>query len=143
MQLGDFRRIVEQVAPYAHTMQLFWQGEPLLNERLPEMVQIARDAGLYTIVSTNAQRLDSPTAMALARAGLSRIIVSLDGWTQQTYEQYRRGGNVEKAKEAVHLLRKAKTQTGARMIIELQCLRLKTNEASTSLTKAARELLRF
>ena len=132
MQLGDFRRIVEQVAPYAHTMQLFWQGEPLLNERLPEMVQIARDAGLYTIVSTNAQRLDSPTAMALARAGLSRIIVSLDGWTQQTYEQYRRGGNVEKAKEAVRLLRQAKIQTGARVIIELQCLRLKTNEAEWS-----------
>lgn len=132
MQLGDFRRIVEQVAPYAHTMQLFWQGEPLLNERLPEMVQIARDAGLYAIVSTNAQRLNSPTAMALARAGLSRIIVSLDGWTQQTYEQYRRGGSVDKAKEAVRLLRKAKTQTGARMIIELQCLRLKTNEAEWS-----------
>ena len=132
MPLEDFRRIVEQVAPYVHTMQLFWQGEPLLNERLPEMVQIAREAGIYTIVSTNAQRLDQPTAEALVRAGLNRIIVSLDGWTQQTYEQYRRGGSVEKTKEAVRLLRQAKQATGARMIIELQCLRLKTNEAEWS-----------
>ena len=62
MPLEDFRRIVEQVAPYVHTMQLFWQGEPLLNERLTEMVQIAREAGIYTIVSTNAQRIDLSTA---------------------------------------------------------------------------------
>lgn len=132
MPLDDYRRIVEQVAPYVHTMQLFWQGEPLLNDRLTEMVQMAHEAGLYTIVSTNAQRLDQPVAEALSRAGLNRIIVSLDGWTQQTYEQYRRGGSVEKAKEAVRLLRQAKAQTGARMLIELQCLRLKTNEAEWS-----------
>ncbi|MBP5658494.1 MAG: radical SAM protein [Paludibacteraceae bacterium] len=132
MTLEHFQRIVEQVAPYVHTIQLFWQGEPLLNGNLPQMVQIARNAGLYTIISTNAQSLDRSTAVALARAGLNRIIVSLDGWTQTTYEKYRRGGNVDKAKDAVRLLRQAKTETGARMTIELQCLLLKTNEAEWS-----------
>ena len=128
MGLEDYRRIIREVAPYAHTLQLFWQGEPLLNDRLPEMVRIAREAGLYTIVSTNAQRLDEQMALALAQAGLNRIIVSMDGWTQQTYEQYRRGGSVEQVKQAVRRLRQAKTETHARMCIELQCLYLRTNE---------------
>lgn len=132
MKLEDFRQIAEQLAPYVHTIQLFWQGEPLLNDLLPEMVKIARAAGIYTIVSTNAQRLDQQSAMALAKAGLNRIIVSLDGWTQQTYEQYRRGGSVEQVKQAVGYLREAKQQTGAKMVIELQCLLLKTNEAEWS-----------
>lgn len=128
MSVEDFRCIVNKVAPFVHTMQLFWQGEPLLNDRLPEMVRIAREAGIYTIISTNAQRLNQSTALALAQAGLNRIIVSMDGWTQASYEQYRRGGSVEQAKQAVRLLRQAKMQTGAHMLIELQCLYLKTNE---------------
>lgn len=128
MKLEDYKRIIAEIAPYTHTVQLFWQGEPLLSDQLPEMVRIAREAGLYTIVSTNAQRLDEQMALALAEAGLSRIIVSMDGWTQQTYEQYRRGGSVEQVKQAARWLRQAKRQTGARMLIELQCLYLKTNE---------------
>ena len=96
------------------------------------MVKIAREAGLYTIVSTNAQRLNQPMAEALVQAGLNRIIVSMDGWTQQTYEQYRQGGDVEKVKAAVRYLREAKNQTGSGITIELQCLYLKTNEAEWS-----------
>ncbi|MBQ7531794.1 MAG: SPASM domain-containing protein [Paludibacteraceae bacterium] len=129
LTVDNFRRIVAQIAPYAHTVQLFWQGEPLLNDALPEMIHIAREAGLYTIVSTNAQRLDQSMAEAIVRAGLNRIIVSMDGWTQQTYEQYRQGGDVEKVKAAVRCLRKAKNQSGSCVTIELQCLYLKTNEA--------------
>ena len=147
MGLEDFRHIVAEVKPYVHTMQLFWQGEPLLNDRLPEMVRIAREAGIYTIVSTNAQRLDQPMAEALVRAGLNRIIVSMDGWTQPTYEQYRRGGSVDKCKQAIRYLRQAKHLHPLTLspfhpftlspfhpftpspLIELQCLYLKTNEA--------------
>lgn len=133
MSIDSFRHIVADIKPYVHTIQLFWQGEPLLNDNLPEMVRIAREAGIYTIVSTNAQRLDQTRAMALAGAGLNRIIVSMDGWTQSSYEQYRRGGNVEQVKQALQYLRQAKQQTGAHMLIELQCLRLKTNEAEWGL----------
>ena len=127
-----YKHIIAEIAPYAHTIQLFWQGEPLLNDALPEMVKIAREAGLYTIVSTNAQRLNQPMAEALVQAGLNRIIVSMDGWTQQTYEQYRQGGDVEKVKAAVRYLREAKNRTGSRITIELQCLYLRTNEAEWS-----------
>lgn len=128
MSVDLFRKVLEEVKQYAHTMQFYFQGEPLLNKDLATMIAEAHEAGLYTIVSTNAQAMTEEMAEALVQAGLSRIIVSMDGLTQATYGAYRIGGNIEKAKAALRYLRKAKEQYGGKTIIELQCLRLKTNE---------------
>jgi radical SAM protein with 4Fe4S-binding SPASM domain len=92
------------------------------------MIAEAHEAGLYTIVSTNAQAMTPETAEALVRAGLSRIIVSMDGLTDESYGAYRIGGSVDKCRQALRWLREAKERTGGRTLIELQCLRLKTNE---------------
>lgn len=128
MSVDLFRKVLEEVKQYAHTMQFYFQGEPLLNKDLATMIAEAHEAGLYTIVSTNAQAMTKELAEALVKAGLSRIIVSMDGLTQATYGAYRIGGNIEKAKAALRYLRKAKEQYGGKTTIELQCLRLKTNE---------------
>ncbi len=126
-----FRKVLEEVKEYAHTMQFYFQGEPLLNKDLPQMTAEAHAAGLYTIVSTNAQAMTKEMAEALVQAGLNRIIVSMDGLTQASYGAYRIGGDVEKAKAALRYLREAKEKfqiSNFKFQIELQCLRLKTNE---------------
>lgn len=128
MSLELFRKVLGEVKEYAHTMQFYFQGEPLLNKDLATMIAEAHEAGLYTIVSTNAQAMTEEMAEALVQAGLSRIIVSMDGLTQATYGAYRIGGNIEKAKAALQYVRGAKEQYGGKTVIELQCLRLKTNE---------------
>ena len=95
------------------------------------MIAEAHEEGLYTIVSTNAQAMTRELAEALVSAGLNRIIVSMDGLTQASYGAYRIGGDVEKAKAALRYLREAKKKLkieDLRLQIELQCLRLKTNE---------------
>ena len=121
-------RVLEQTAPWALTMQFYFQGEPLLNKDLPQMISEAHEAGLFTIVSTNAQAMTEATAQALADAGLDRIIVSMDGLTEGSYTAYRVGGSIEKCKQALRWLHEAKERTGSRMTVELQCLRLRTNE---------------
>lgn len=123
-----WNRVLAQTEQHAHTMQFYFQGEPLLNKDLPQMVAEAHDAGLYTIVSTNAQALTPEMAKALIRAGLSLIIVSMDGLTAESYNAYRIGGSLQKAKEALRMLREAKERLNGRTTIELQCLRLRTNE---------------
>ncbi len=123
-----FDRILEQVAPYAYTMQFYFQGEPLLNPLLPTMIARAHAEGLYTIVSTNAQAMTPDLAEQLIEAGLNRIIVSMDGMSEQSYSAYRVGGSLNKCKQALQWLREAKNKKHARTTIELQCLRLKTNE---------------
>ena len=123
-----WERTLEQVKDTAHTIQFYFQGEPLLNKDLPRMIQEAHEAGLYTIVSTNGQAMTPEMAEELVKAGLSRIIVSMDGLTEASYGAYRVGGSLEKCKAALRYLREAKDKLDGHMTIELQCLRLKTNE---------------
>ena len=133
---------------YAHTVQFYFQGEPLLNPRLPEMVHEAAQQGLYTIVSTNAQALDRAMAKRLVMSGLHRIIISMDGLSQSSYEAYRKGGSVEKARAAIRYLREereiARRQrliSGDYPIIELQCLLLRSNEQEQALMRKTYRLL--
>lgn len=133
-----WERIHSQIKDSAWVVQFYFQGEPLLNKDLPLMIREAHDAGLYTIVSTNAQAMTPELAKALVSAGLDRIIISMDGLTQETYEAYRVGGSLDQCKAALRYLREAKKKNslpfreglgvGSSLTIELQVLRLKSNE---------------
>jgi len=124
-----FRRVLAEVKETAWVMQFYFQGEPLLNKDLPQMIREAHDAGLYTIASTNAQAINEELAEALVTSGLNRIIVSMDGLTEESYNAYRIGGSLDKCKEALKWLHEAKIKNQkSKILIELQCLRLKTNE---------------
>ena len=124
-----FRRVLAEVKETAWVMQFYFQGEPLLNKDLPQMIREAHDAGLYTIASTNAQAINEELAEALVTSGLDRIIVSMDGLTEESYNAYRIGGSLDKCKEALKWLHEAKIKNQkSKILIELQCLRLKTNE---------------
>lgn len=128
MPLSVFERALEQVQETAHTIQFYFQGEPLLNKQLPEMIAAAHKAGLYTIISTNAQLLNQEMADVLVKSGLNRIIVSIDGFSEESYQAYRIGGSLQKSLNALQCLANAKRTHKSRIRIELQTLRLKTNE---------------
>ena len=137
MSMEVFRRVLAEVKETALVMQFYFQGEPLLNTNLPEMIREAHEAGLYTIVSTNAQAMTKERAEELVSSGLDRIIISMDGLTEETYSAYRVGGDVERCKAAIRWLREAKdhSSSGRTPVIELQCLRLKSNEQEWTLFK--------
>ena len=130
-----FHRILDEVKEHAHTMQFYFQGEPLLNKQLPEMIAAAHKVGLYTIVSTNAQALNRSMAEALVKSGLSRVIVSIDGFSEESYATYRVGGSLHKALEGLQHLANAKAEYHSRIRIEMQVLRLKSNEHEWSWIK--------
>jgi len=126
-----WERVLAECRDTAWVMQFYFQGEPLLNKDLPRMIRDAHEAGLYTIVSTNAQAMTQEMAQALVESGLDRIIISMDGLTDESYNAYRVGGSLEKCKEALRWLREAKEQfqiSNFKFQIELQVLRLRTNE---------------
>lgn len=129
MSLDVWRRVLDEIRDTAFVVQFYFQGEPLLHKDLPRMIREAHEAGLYTIVSTNAQAMTETLAEQIVASGLDRIIVSMDGLTDETYNAYRVGGSLEKCKEALRWLRRGKRKVeSGKPIIELQCLRLKTNE---------------
>ncbi len=128
LTMEQFRYILAQIKSSVHTIQFYFQGEPLLNKDLPEMIKLAHNAGIYTTVSTNALALTPLLAEKLMQSGLSRIIVSIDGMAEESYSAYRVGGNLHKVLDGLMYLRQAKDQTGSHTHIELQALMLRTNE---------------
>ena len=132
MPLEVFRRVLAECRETASVIQFYFQGEPLLNKDLPQMIREAHEAGLYTIVSTNSQAMTPELAEALVQSGLDRIIISMDGLSEASYNAYRIGGSLEKTKSALQYLRAAKNQSPITNhqspIIELQVLRLRSNE---------------
>ena len=123
-----FDLILRRLPRTVRLIQFYFQGEPLLNPALPVFIAKAHDRGLYTTLSTNAQALTPALAEALLTSGLNRIIVSMDGLSQETYGAYRVGGSVDKVRDGLRVLRATKDRLRAHTHIELQCLYLRSNK---------------
>ena len=86
-----FKKNIEHL-PYS--IKLNWRGEPLLHPKIADMVAFAKDIGVHEVqLNTNGLLLTKELAIDLAEAGLDRIIISMDGFTKETYEKIRRGGD--------------------------------------------------
>ena len=88
----------------------YFQGEPYINPKFLDMVKYAHDKGIYTITSTNGHFLNDENAKKTIESGLDRMIISVDGTTQEVYENYRKAGKLEHvlqgAKNIVHWKKK-------------------------------------
>ncbi len=74
----------------------FGTGESLLNPKLPEMIALARESAVYSVVSTNLSlKLDDAYIDRLLDSGLTLLSVACDGASRETYEKYRVGGDFD------------------------------------------------
>ncbi len=94
-----FESAIDQLAPSLAYLIFYFQGEPYLHPSFLDMVEYASAKEIYTATSTNAHYLDDEAAKRTVESGLDRLIISLDGVTQETYESYRIGGKLEKVIE--------------------------------------------
>lgn len=90
-----FKATIDQLHHKLLYLIFYFQGEPYINPQFLDMVAHAHARGLYTITSTNGHFLSPENCRKTVSSGLDRIIVSVDGTTQETYEAYRREGNLE------------------------------------------------
>lgn len=90
-----FRSTIDSIAPDLLYLIFYFQGEPYINPNFLDMVRYAHRRGIYTITSTNGHFLSNDHARRTVESGLDRLIISVDGTTQDTYEQYRIGGKLE------------------------------------------------
>jgi radical SAM protein with 4Fe4S-binding SPASM domain len=104
MALDDLRQIIDQIAPYAYRVELYNWGEPLLHPDIFDMIEYAVHKRITVGLSSNLNRLDRNSARRLVESGLSQLVVSIDGATQESYETYRRGGSLERVLENLKLL---------------------------------------
>jgi len=97
LKMDLFKKAVDETERHLVYLYLYFQGEPYLHPQFSELVRYASGKGVYTVTSTNAHFLDEQNAKETVESGLSRLIISIDGTTQESYEKYRIGGSLEKA----------------------------------------------
>jgi radical SAM protein with 4Fe4S-binding SPASM domain len=91
-----YTKVIDELAPKLSYLIFYFQGEPYLNPKFLDQISYAVSKKIYTATSTNAHYLTDEVAKKTVESGLDRLIISIDGTTQETYEQYRIGGKLEK-----------------------------------------------
>lgn len=124
-----FRKIIGELGDQLFYLTFYFQGEPYINPQFLDMVRYAHERGIYTTTSTNGHFLNDKNAKATIESGLDRLIISVDGTTQEVYEAYRKEGNLEQVlKGAANVVRwKQKLQSSTPHII-FQFLVVRPNE---------------
>jgi radical SAM protein with 4Fe4S-binding SPASM domain len=124
-----FSETIDQLHKDLLYLVFYFQGEPYLNPDFLDMVQYASKKKIYTATSTNAHFLTDANAKRTIESGLDRLIISIDGTTQETYQQYRVGGNLEKVLAGARNIVKWKKELKSRTpFIVFQFLVVKHNE---------------
>ena len=124
-----FFKTIDEIHKDILYLIFYFQGEPFLNKNFLEMVSYASSKGLYTATSTNGHFLTDEMAKKTVESGLDRLIISLDGTTQEVYQQYRREGNIDKVIEGARNIVKWKKELKSKTpFVFFQFLVVKPNE---------------
>lgn len=129
MKDGLYGNILEQLQDTLVYLYFYFQGEPYLNPTFLDMAALASSKGIYTVTSTNGHFLDDERARQTVESGLNRVIISIDGTTQDTYQSYRKEGQLDKVLQgAANLVKWKKQLKSATPHIIFQFLVVKPNE---------------
>lgn len=113
MHYDVFTRTVDQIKDSCLWLTLYSWGEPFLNPRIHEFVNYAHRKRIATIISSNLNRpLTDEMAENIITSGLDVMIISLDGVTQDVYEQYRVNGRLVRVLDNIKLLVAKKRELG-------------------------------
>jgi radical SAM protein with 4Fe4S-binding SPASM domain len=126
MDIALFEKIIDELRPYLYNVNLYFQGEPMLHSHFFDFLEISQ--GIKVVVSTNGHFLTEENAQKLARSGLKKIIISLDGMDNKTYSLYRKSGEFDQVKRGIESVSTAIRSTGSSLKLEIQFLVNKHNE---------------
>ncbi len=127
LNFDQFRIIADKIRPFSKYLYIMLWGEPLLNNDIIAMIKYASKF-TETCISTNAMLINSKNAEELICSGLGTLIVSIDGTTQEVYEKYRVGGDLNKVFDSLKLLNAINIKHGRKVTIIPQFVVFQHNE---------------
>jgi MoaA/NifB/PqqE/SkfB family radical SAM enzyme/predicted SAM-dependent methyltransferase len=127
MSFDTFKIVADKIRPFVKYFYLHIWGEPMLNKDIIPMIKYA-STFTKTNISTNGIILDEYKAEELITSGVSEIIVSIDGVSQEVYEKYRVGGNVQQAWQSLYWLQQFNIKHGNKINISPQFIVFKHNQ---------------
>jgi radical SAM protein with 4Fe4S-binding SPASM domain len=129
-KLDKYKKVVDVFSKWAQTVQLFSWGEPLLNKSFIEMIRYASQNPhkIRSITSVNLNVITDEQIKGLLTSNLDALHVSIDGITQEVYEKYRVGGNLEVVFDNLKKLLAAKKIYKSNTKIQWDFIVMKQNE---------------
>ena len=138
------KKIIDELKSNLTYINYYFQGEPYINRHLFEMIKYANQNNIYCSTSTNGHFLTDKNCKKTIESGLKRLIISIDGVDQKSYENYRINGDFSKViagtKNIIKWKEKLNSQTPH---IIFQFLVVKTNEHLIDEIKALSKSLKI
>ena len=96
MDMILFHKIINELSCSVLSVILYFQGEPFLCSDIFKMIAFAHKKNIYTYTSTNGHFFTEENIRKIIKSRLDELIISVDGTTQDVYEQYRKNGSLQK-----------------------------------------------
>ena len=129
LKFSEFKKLIDQIKDTAFYVQLYFQGEPYINKNLPEMIKYAQSKNIYISISTNGHFINDKNVDYILDNAPDKLIFSVDGLDEESYQQYRVGGTFEQADKGLISLIKRKLERGLnKPFVEFQFIVMKHNE---------------
>jgi len=124
-----FTKTIDEIYKSTSYLTLYFQGEPYLNPDFLRMVLYASQKKMFVLTSTNGHYFTENNCIETIKSGLSKLIVSIDGTTQDIYETYRSGGKLETVTDGLRRLVETKKKLKAQHpFIVIQFIVFRQNE---------------
>lgn len=134
-----FAGVIDEVSSYSETskareIELFHFGESLLHPDIDKMVSYGAGRGLRLTLSVNGPQLYPELSGKILAGGPFRLIVSLDGHDQSSYQSVR-GANAdyEKAADNIRTLISLHEKMKSDTLISVRMILMHSNEECSSL----------
>jgi len=132
-----YKELVNRLKDYVFMVSLYDIGEPLQNRDVLEYIRHARENSMGTILSSSLSLTRSDEFWyELAASGLDRLIVAIDGTTQDVYSKYRTNGNLALVMENLRRILQYRAEVGNGLRVEWQMLDLPHNRCEQAVARA-------
>jgi radical SAM protein with 4Fe4S-binding SPASM domain len=130
LTLDKFKKLIDEIKDVALELYLQNWGESTLVKNLPDMIKYATENKIFVNLSTNLSINYSEGYLEnLLKSGLGKLVIDIDGTTQETYGQYRVGGKLETVLENTRKAVKFKKENNIKFpLISTKMLVMKHNE---------------
>ena len=129
LKTNDFKNLIDKISTTGFYVQLFFQGEPFINKNLPEMISYSQSKKIYISISTNGHFINEKNVDYILDNAPDKLIFSVDGLDEESYQQYRVGGTFEQADKGLKsLINRKKERNLTKPFVEFQFIVMKQNE---------------
>ena len=132
-----YRDLVDRLKKHLFLVSLYDIGEPLANPDAPRYIRYAHEQRIGTVVSSSLSIHRSDGFWRhLVGSGLDKLIVALDGTTQEVYSEYRTHGDLDLAMSNLRKILAFRQNSGRGPSIEWQMLDLPSNKSQQADARA-------